>query len=257
MTVLQAALISLLCYAGSLTAPWLIGCTGGWYTLTRPLVASLFVGLILGDVKTGITIGVAVQAVFIGLITPGGTVPSDLSFVSFLGIPLAMVAGAEPEVAVSIAVGFGIVGVAIWQILSVGNAWFAHRADEYAEEGEIDKIIALNYWAQIPAFILRGVLPFIILITGASVAGGLVAFLENQIPWLMTYLGLVGGALPAVGIAILVQQIAPDSKMILWLLIGWALVSLFKLPIVGVAVVGAMIAAIYFMFLADRDQVTA
>lgn len=257
MTVLQAALISLLCYAGSLTAPWLIGCTGGWYTITRPLVASLFIGLILGDVKTAILIGVAVQAVFIGLITPGGTVPADLSFVSFLGIPLAMVAGAEPDVAVSISVGFGVIGVAIWQVISVGNAWFAHRADAYAEEGEIDKIIALNYWAQIPAFILRGVLPFILLLAGSAVAEGIIAFLQNQIPWLMTYLGLVGGALPAVGIAILVQQIAPDNKMILWLLIGWSLVAYFKLPIVGVAVVGALISAVYFMFLADRDQVTA
>jgi mannose PTS system EIIC component len=257
VTVLQAALISLLCYAGSITAPWLIGCTGGWYTLTRPLVASLFVGLILGDVKTGIIIGVAVQAVFIGLITPGGTIPADLSFVSFLGIPLAMVAGAEPEVAVSISVGFGVIGVAVWQVMSVGNAWFAHKADDYAEEGEIDKIISLNYWGQIPAFILRGVLPFIILVAGSGVAEGLVSFIETQIPWLMTYLGLVGGALPAVGIAILVQQIAPDSKMVLWLLIGWTLVAYFKLPIVGVAVMGALISAIYFMFLADRDQVTA
>ena len=257
MTVLQAALISLLCYAGSLTAPWLIGCTAGWYTLTRPLVASFFIGLILGDVQTGIIIGVAVQAVFIGLITPGGTVPADLSFVSFLGIPLAMVAGAEPEVAVSISVGFGVIGVAVWQVLSVGNAWFAHKADEYAEEGEIDKIISLNYWGQIPAFLLRGVLPFIILIAGSGVAESLIAFIENTIPWLMTYLGLVGGALPAVGIAILVQQIAPDNKMILWLLIGWSLVAYFKLPVVGVAVMGALISAIYFMFLADRDQVTA
>ncbi len=257
MTVLQAALISLLCYAGSLTAPWLIGCAGGWYTITRPLVASFFIGLILGDMKTAILIGVAVQAVFIGLITPGGTVPADLSFVSFLGIPLAMVAGAEPDVAVSISVGFGVIGVAIWQLISVGNAWFAHRADAYAEDGEIDKIISLNYWAQIPAFILRGVLPFILLLAGSAVAEGIIAFLQNQIPWLMTYLGLVGGALPAVGIAILVMQIAPDNKMILWLLIGWSLVAYFKLPIVGVAVVGALISAVYFMFLADRDQVAA
>jgi len=257
VTVLQAALIALLCYAGSITAPWLIGCTGGWYTLTRPLVASLFVGLVLGDVKTGITIGVAVQAVFIGLITPGGTIPADLSFVSFLGIPLAMVAGAEPDVAVSISVGFGVIGVAVWQVISVGNAWFAHKADDYAEDGRIDDIISLNYWAQIPTFILRGVLPFIILVAGSGVAEGLVSFIETQIPWLMTYLGLVGGALPAVGIAILVQQIAPDSKMVLWLLIGWTLVAYFKLPIVGVAVMGALISAVYFMFLADRDQVTA
>src|SRR5512144_1624337 len=126
INVIQALLISLFCYLGALTTPWILGTTGGWYTITRPLVAGLICGLILGDVPTGILIGVAVQGVFIGLITPGGAVPADLSFVSYLGIPLAMAANAKSDVAVSLAVGFGVIGVAAWQLLSVGNAAWAH-----------------------------------------------------------------------------------------------------------------------------------
>src|SRR6266851_5253086 len=91
MQVWQAALIGLLCYLGALTTPWALGTTGGWYVLTRPLVAGFLCGLILGDVKTGVLIGIAVQGVFIALITPGGSVPADLSFASYLGIPLALV----------------------------------------------------------------------------------------------------------------------------------------------------------------------
>ena len=66
-----------------------------------------------------VLIGIAVQLVFIALITPGGAVPADLSFASYLGIPLAMVGGATPQVAVSLAVAFGAIGVAAWQVLSV------------------------------------------------------------------------------------------------------------------------------------------
>ncbi len=254
MGVVQAAILALFCYLGALTTPWALGTTGGWYVITRPLVAGFISGLVLGDMRTGMLTGIAVQAVYIGLITPGGAVPADLSFVSYLGIPLAMVAGAEPDVAVSLAVGFGVIGVAAWQILSVGNAAWAHLCDTYAEEGNLQGIIRVNYLAQIGTFVLRGVLPFIILLAGATVADNLVVFLENSVPWLLTYLGVVGGALPAVGIAILIFQIAPSTKQILWFLIGWVLVSFLEVPTVGIAVIGALIAVVYYLYLYPAEQ---
>ena len=72
--------------------PGLGGTTIGNYTLGRPLVGGLVCGLILGDVKTGIICGVAMQLVYIALVTPGGTVSADVRAVSYIGIPLAMVA---------------------------------------------------------------------------------------------------------------------------------------------------------------------
>ena len=86
----QAAVLALFCYLGALTTPWALGTSGGWYVITRPLVAGLISGIVLGDVTKGVLIGIAVQLVFIALITPGGAVPADLSFASYLGIPLAM-----------------------------------------------------------------------------------------------------------------------------------------------------------------------
>src|SRR5260370_12658242 len=244
MQVWQAALIGLLCYLGALTTPWVLGTTGGWYVLTRPLVAGFLCGLILGDVKTGVLIGIAVQGVFIALITRGGAVPQDLSFVSYLGIPLALVSHASPSVAVSLSVAFGVIGVAGWQILSVGNAAWAHVCDRYAEEGNLAGIIRVNYLAQIGTFLLRGVLPFIVLLLGANSAQGLISFLNNQVPWLLAFLSLLGGALPAVGIAILLLQIAPAARLLIWFFLGWVLVVYLKVPTVGVAVIGTLAAII-------------
>lgn len=257
MNFIQAALIALFCYFGALTTPWILGTTGGWYVITRPLVAGLIVGLILGDVPTGILIGVAVQPVFIGLITPGGAVPADLSFVSYLGIPLAMVAKAEPTVAVSMAVGFGVIGVAAWQILSVGNAAWAHLCDRYAEEGNLQGIIRVNYLAQIGTFLLRAVLPFLVLYFGQGVATGLIGFLETSVPWLLTLLGILGGVLPAVGVAILIFQITPTNRMLIWFLLGWTLVGYLKLSIVAVAVFGAILAVVYYLYFSRLEEAGA
>ena len=90
MSWLQAILIGLMsCTAASTIA--CLGTTVGNYTLNRPLVASLFVGLILGDVAGCIQIGIPMQVMWIALVTPGGTVASDLRAVSYIGIPLAYV----------------------------------------------------------------------------------------------------------------------------------------------------------------------
>ncbi|MEG0754131.1 MAG: PTS sugar transporter subunit IIC, partial [Angelakisella sp.] len=48
MTILQAILIALFVYLGAIGS--VVGNTLGWYTLGRPLVASLIVGIIMGNV---------------------------------------------------------------------------------------------------------------------------------------------------------------------------------------------------------------
>jgi PTS system mannose-specific IIC component len=224
--------------------------------LTRPLVAGFLCGLILGDVKTGVLIGIAVQGVFIALITPGGAVPQDLSFASYLGIPLAIVSHATPAVAVSLAVAFAVIGVAAWQVLSVGNAAWAHVCDRYADEGNLAGIIRVNYLAQIGTFLLRGVLPFLVLALGSGFAQSLIAFLNTQVPWLITYFTLLGGALPAVGIAILLLQIAPSARLLVWFILGWVLFTYLKVPTVGVAVIGAIVALIYYWYFSRVDTET-
>jgi len=88
ITWVQAALLGLMsCTAASIPAA--LGTTIGNYTLNRPLIASLFVGLILGDVEGCIKLAIPMQIIYIAVVTPGGTVAADLRAVSYIGIPLA------------------------------------------------------------------------------------------------------------------------------------------------------------------------
>lgn len=79
----QAALFGLFACLASL--PGMGGTTIGNYTLGRPLVAGLIVGIIMGDMQTGILVGAAIQVVYIALVTPGGTVSADVRAVSYIG----------------------------------------------------------------------------------------------------------------------------------------------------------------------------
>jgi len=70
MSPVQIFLIALFIYLGSIGS--IVGNTIGWYTLGRPLVAAFVVGLIMGDVPTAMAIGIPLQIMYMGNVTPGG-----------------------------------------------------------------------------------------------------------------------------------------------------------------------------------------
>ena len=96
----------------------------GNYTIGRPLVGGLVCGIILGDLKLGIACGVAMQLVYIALVTPGGTVSADVRAISYIGIPLAMVAistkgldplgGSAADLAKSVGTLVGTIGTVLF-----------------------------------------------------------------------------------------------------------------------------------------------
>lgn len=95
MTVFQALLLALFGWMSSIYSPVLIGGLLGWYTIGRPLVSGAIIGFIMGDVTTGVIMGAAIQMLYIGLVTPGGSMPADVNYASWIGIPLAMAASAR------------------------------------------------------------------------------------------------------------------------------------------------------------------
>ena len=73
MNMLQIFLVALFIYLGSIGS--IVGNTIGWYTLGRPLVASFIVGLVMGDLQTAMIVGIPLQIMYMGNVTPGGISP--------------------------------------------------------------------------------------------------------------------------------------------------------------------------------------
>ncbi|HEY8346446.1 MAG TPA: PTS sugar transporter subunit IIC [Symbiobacteriaceae bacterium] len=245
ITVIQAALIAFFTYLGSLGSALFFGHSGGWYVFGRPLIAGAVVGIILGDVPTGIMMGAAIQALYIGVLAVGGTIPADAAFAGYLGTALAMAAGASTEVAIALAVPFGMVGQAAWQILSVGNAAWAHYADRLAEKGDLDGVTRIDYLAQSGAFLLRFIPAFLIVYYGSAFADSLLAAIP---PLVSQMLSVLGNMLPAVGLAILLKQTANRDWLLSAFLLGYALVAYLKLSVVAVAVLAAVVAVFHYQY---------
>lgn len=155
MTLFQALLIALFGYLSSNYSPWCFGQLGGWYTMGRPLVSGLIIGIILGDVRTGILMGAAVQTLYIGLVTPGLSMPADLNFAAYMGIPLAMAAGASTEYALSLSVPLSFLGVSLVYVVASVNVYWVRKQEQWIEQGKIKKAANAPVYASISQFIAR------------------------------------------------------------------------------------------------------
>ncbi|WP_318374903.1 PTS sugar transporter subunit IIC [Enterobacter sp.] len=252
---IEAILIGLLCYLGALSSPWLLGLTGGWYLITRPLVSGMLVGLILGDMKTGIIIGVAVQAVYIAMVTPGGSMPADLNFVAYPAIALGILSGQGPEVAVALAATIGIAGTILFNAMMVLNSFWNHRADVALERGD-ERSLWLNsaLWPQATNFVLRFVPTFIAVYFGAQYIS---AFMDSLPKVVLSSMNVLGGILPAVGIAILLKQIIKNYSMLIYFLVGFVCIVFLKLNMVALVIVGALLALIHYNYKPEPAQPVA
>lgn len=255
ITWLQAALLGLMsCLAASTIA--VLGTTVGNYTLNRPLIASVFVGLILGDVEGCITIAIPMQIIYIALVTPGGTVAADLRAVSYIGIPLAYVTAksqgldlASPEaqgIAGALGALVGTVGTVQFYGTAMMNLIWQHigwaRLDkkDFSILGKVEVLLPL-----ISHFFISFLPVMFIVYYGADAVGNFQEALPMD-SWYMKAVFTLGNLLPAVGIAILLKSVVTKMADLIFFVFGFTLAASMGLTLIAATAVGAVFALVNY-----------
>ena len=251
MNTVQIILIALFVYRGAIGS--IVGNTIGWYTLGRPLVASFVVGLIMGDVPTAMLVGVPLQIMYMGNVTPGGAVAWDLSYATYIGTAGALVFGngmGTTEV-IGLAVLFagigGLVGGVMWNVSYALNLPLNRIANKYAEAGETKKMYIPNVvFGQLIGFACRFI-PAVIVLSSMTAASGQGDFASMIPGWVTTLLGVFGGMMAALGMGIILSFLLKKQYHFAVFLVGFILVTYFGLSMMGVAVVAVITAVLYFV----------
>ena len=252
MTLIQAVLIALFTYLAWIATPWLGGQGVSYHVFGKPLVAGLIVGLIMGDVKNGIIIGATINALYIGAVTPGGAMASDINIAGYVGTALALSTGVSAEMAVSIAVPLGLIGTFVWQLFATINSFLVHKTDQYAAEGDVAKLTFMTIGLpQMIAFVFRFVPAFLVLYFGASAAQNIVQFIPE---WLTGIITVIGGILPALGMAVLLKMLLSTPSLIGYFIIGYILIAALELPIFTVALIGIGLAMISMLHKSEQEE---
>ncbi len=251
---LQAVLLGL--FASLSSMPGMGGSSIGNYTLGRPLIGGLVCGIILGDMSTGILVGCSMQVVYIALVTPGGTVSADVRAVSYIGIPLAMVAlgsyglSAASTEGAALATSFGTMVGTLGTVLFYGtatiNLLWQHIGWKAVEKRQYKKLYLVDMGLPWISHLACSFIPTVIM---CKMGADVVEMIKKALPMdgiAMKTLFTVGALLPCVGIAILLKQIVKQVTDFIPFLFGFALAASIGINLVSATVVAAMFAIINY-----------
>ena len=265
INVFQAALLGLFACLASM--PGLGGTSIGNYTLGRPLVAGLVVGIILGDMTLGIIVGMAIQVVYIALVTPGGTVSADVRAACYIGIPLAMMAvkaqGLDPSsadaaaLATTLGATCGTLGAILFYGTATINLAWQGMGWKWLEKGDTHKLYLVDMVLPWISHIVCSFIPtFVIVYFGQD----MVSFIMNSLPMdglPMKTLFALGSLLPCVGIAILLKQVISKPTDFLTFFFGFTLAAVMGCNLIACSAIACFFALINFQISTLKNRPVA
>lgn len=237
ISIFQALLIGLwtaFCWSGMLL---------GIYT-NRCIVLAFGVGVILGDIPTALMCGAISELVFMGFgVGVGGTVPPNPIGPGIIGTLMAItMPNVTPESSLALSIPFAIAIQFLQTAIYTVRAGALQASLDALKEKKFNKFLMHSH-ATIALFAFFG---FLLGFIGATSMSTL-QFLVDLIPqWLLKGLNVAGGMLPAIGFA-MIMSVMLKKEFIPFALAGYVLAAYLKLPVIGIALVGAIFAIKFFM----------
>ncbi len=226
----------------------------------KPLLASVGVGIILGNLPLAIMIGATMELMWLGVNNIGAYVPPDVISGTIVGASLGIMSGGSTAEAIALAVAVGVPTATLVQQLNMlvmtTNVAMVHGADKAALSGEFKSINRFFWMGAACFFLTRAVPTFIATGIGAYVIEDIMAFLQNDVPWVLSGFSLAGGMMPAVGLAMLLTMMI-KKDMWIFLLIGFALNAYLSVPTLGVAILAAAAAGFYDLVIEGQKNASA
>lgn len=223
---------------------WICNGTVGytlWMGFGTPFAMGLFAGLIYGDVTTGIILAGSIKLIFLGVIAPGGQLPSDENIAAACIIPIALKTGMATEVALTLAVPVAMLGAFLYNLKKIVNIRFVQMAEDSVAQLNFKKLWRSAFtWPMFANFILFFVPVFLVNIFGEKVVQPVLDILPA---WLMHGLEVAGGVLPAIGFAMIMVMIG-KKKYIPFFIIGYFLTVVSNLNILISIIIALSVAFI-------------
>ncbi len=214
-----------------------------WYSSAGSAVFSGFItGLIMGDMATGLYIGGSMQLTILGVGTFGGASRIDANSGTLIATAFAVSSGMDPEQALAV-LGVPVAAILVYTDIAgrFANTFFGHMCDADVEKMNWGAY-NVHYWLGAVSWMLSRMLPvFLALAFGQPVVEAITAALNGDFAWLGAGRTVAGGALPAVGFAILLRYL-PVKKHIAYLILGFVIAALLGTLFTNVAGVAGDVA---------------
>ncbi|MGV7959982.1 PTS N-acetylgalactosamine transporter subunit IIC [Photorhabdus tasmaniensis] len=218
----------------------------------RPVVIGPLVGLILGDVQTGLLVGGTLELVWMGMVPLAGAQPPNVVIGGVIGTAFAILTQADPKVAIGIAVPFSIAVQGCITLLFTLFSPMMHKCDQMVKKLNWRGVERVNYLGITILFCFYFIVAFLPVYFGADAASVMV---QKAPQWLLDGLAVAGGMMPAIGFSML-MKIMMKKTYIAYFILGFISVTFLNMPIIAVAL-GALAIALIDFFNRSRIEDTA
>lgn len=220
----------------------------------RPLIACTLVGLVLGDLKTGIILGGTLEMMALGWMNVGASMAPDAALASVISTILVIVGKQSIGAGIAIAIPIAAAGQVLTIFVRTATVFFQHLADKYAESGNFRGIEMCHF----VALLLQGVRVAIPAALVAAIAGtGTVTALLAAIPVVITRgLQISGGFIVVVGYAMVINMMEAKYLMPFFFL-GFIVAAFTGVNLVGFGIMGTVFALLYIQLSPKYNQTVA
>lgn len=206
----------------------------------RPIVVCPLLGLILGDLQTGLALGASIEALFMGSVSIGAYIPPDATSAGVLCTAYVILLGLDTEVAVGLAMPIGTLVLALSNLFQPITNWLLSFVPKFAAEGSGAKLTALHF------FIALYVAPvyFAVIFFAVYLGSDAVAWITNTVPeFVLNGFGAAANILPVMGFAMLLRLIY-RKELLPFLFLGFLMTSYMGVPVLGVSLIAIIIAVL-------------
>jgi len=230
--VMQAILVGLIAGLGAFDYQ-----LGTLYAF-RPIVLCPLVGLVLGDLPTGLAIGASLELLFMGSISIGAYVPPDEIVGGVLSCAFAISLGKGTEAAIALAMPIAVLSLAIGNLINAVMPVFVDKGDSYAAEGNLAGICNVHRFIGLVGVVVKFLLCFGAFMLGAEAIQGILDWIPS---FILDGMGIAANMLPAMGFAMLGRLIL-TKQVIPFFFLGFLLCSYAGIPVLGVSLIALIIA---------------
>lgn len=191
--------------------------------LARPIFIVALLGFLLGHPTEGIILGAQLELIFLGNVSLGGVMPSDITLGSIFGAAFAMILGSNIETAIALAVPISMLGTLLYSLMKMVITSLVPRFEKHIQNKNYPAFARLwhiQFWGFLLTYFLLG---FIVIIVGTDAVNALI----NAIPdWVQSSMTVASTMLPAIGLALLLKMLWQKSLAPYYFL-GFALGAFF------------------------------
>lgn len=246
MTLLQALLLGVLYWLAVGNLPFV-----GLWSVQRPLVCGLIAGVILGDPVAGAVTGASINLVYLGLISAGGSMPADMALAGILGTAYAITGGLSAETALALAVPIGILGTIVWYLRMTFDSVFVRLADRMIAQERYERLWVAN--VALPQLFAAAITIVPCTVAAYFGAAYIQSFIDMMSGPVLTVFQVIGGLMPALGIAITLQYIF-KGEAVVFLFLGFILAVYSGLGLLPLGVIALLVAVVYVQLAVARTE---